>query len=381
MAIPILASVQVGRNNSREITAKEFTVLLRQLNRIPQIGGIELRFGGDVDNKGRIIDNSIDDVMKVCDSVEKDFGSKPVFLHLSKLGLNLCAGNFNSEELRGVRRAYSNSKLSRIDFSEDFMRRFNLAIGHCKEHDYAFGKIVSHIYAVGERQALARDGHQKSAAKQRALRQAEDLSLLPSDLERILVVENGYMPFNCLPQVVQLAQQESRSICLDTGHLVRGLLGAYVPQEVYKEIKSTALRPLVLQSLHHADNMDIYYNKYRNEYMTLRLNQWGNNIRHVHFHGAVRQEDPKMIYAGDKPIFKYTDHAPLNSKTLPQGSRQINILQRLITGGKGSIKSATLELEKSHLIENPGESNPENLRLNTHNIVKSILYFTDCFAL
>lgn len=379
-----LLGLKIGHNALKQITAAEFKKLLPQIRGISELDGLEIRFGGQVNHKGKIESNSIEEIVQVCDLIENDptFGNNLLVLHFSKLGLDICEGNYASSELSGVHKILG-KRFTKREFSDYFIDLFDLAVGHCKEHDYLFGRIISESYVQQQRKELAKKGYKKSKSKQQLLRDADELDLGRIDLEKKLIVENGFHPFNCFPEVLSVAIAENKSLCFDIGHFVRALYSFYLPSEIYDVVKKrTAKNPVVLRGpQQHAENIMRYYDPLSKEYQTKILHYWGREIAHLHIHGTSPELNPKVVFANDEKSLIFKDHKPLNTQTLHPDSVHFNILKEFIFGGRASINSATLELNKNYLLRNPAEINPEKLVIHTENIRNSINYFGEVFRI
>jgi len=362
MQVPILLGIQVGYSKNREFAAAELEALLRQLkNDAPMIGGMEIRFGGTSSSpSGRISGNSLRDIIKVCQLTEMYEYSCSV-LHLSKLGLDICKGNYSADELRSAGSILGARKINKSTFSEYFLQLWDFVVGHYGEHDGAFNSILSTERYKKQKKQIMKDGHLKGS-KHKHVRQALELEQGDPLLENKLLPENGYLPFNCLPNIAIVAAEMAKQITLDIGHVTKGLFGYCAPHDIYEEIKKHSKNnPLIIGSIDKADKLDLYYDKHRREFRTTQLEEWGALARHVHFHGCIPVEEPRVVYGTSRePVYIMKDHSPLTRSTL-LGELQFGIIKRLLNGSRNSIKSATLELEKPHLFSAAGSLNFDNI--------------------
>ncbi len=370
MALPILLSFQIGHDKKKEVPAEEIEALLDQIKTdVPEICGLEMRFGGSSEGpSGRIIGNSLRDVIKVCQLTET-YECKISVLHLSKLGLSICEGDYNTDELHSVKSLVGRRKLNKRMLGEYFMNFWDFAVGHYGEHDEAFSRIFSAGHYSRQKRQIIKDGY-VSGSKYRHVRQAFELGFGDPLFETKLLLENGYLPFNCLPNVASIAREIMKRTTLDIGHVIRGLFSYYALHNAHKEIKGRSEKnPLVIGSIEKADRLDSYYDRHREEFRTAQIEGWGALATHVHFHGCLPAIEPRVVCGANRePVYLFRDHYPLNEKTLPPDSLQFGIVKRLLNGGRASIRSATLELEKSHLLDANG-------KLNSGNIVQSIKSF------
>jgi hypothetical protein len=289
MQIPYLVGLKIGAGS---YSVDGFYKKARELQEIPEVSGIELRFKGSVYNGAAVGGLTLDQIVKICNYVNDNFAF--CNLHLSEFSLarlSKCRGRETGDC---------------IDFMSD---NFNVIVGHYGEQENFFGLLAdSYIRELEGTRYSKKKGYNESIREI-----LDEDGFLPLSLQKKAHVENGVKSYNCLSVVAPQAADLNWLLTNDIGHVIISTL---------ERNPATGLP---------YDSITRYVTqKYgRPAYNTKYLRELGSRATHLHIHGIIKEGND------------FKDHQPLIKGITLKGV-QIGIVDRLLRDAKPL--TATVEL-------------------------------------
>lgn len=328
-----LASYKVGKNNDDNYYSiadfKRHAEIIRQ--DVPQISGIEIRFGGNVVeercNKKIVSGLSLEEINNILDFIGDRFNA--CGLHLSKASLALLQGaKTHGQALRDT---------------VDFLENFAYVVGHYGEHESLWGQAIQDNYL--------RQLRNTRFARRHSFRQHVNAILgdgiMPAHISKLFLIENGFEPFNTKAKVHEYAIEQGLAETTDLGHFIMGNFD--------EDPKLGGMK-------HDTRSMYVNLSGKEPQYNEQLLRRLGENTVHLHVHGCNLEY---QINSADGRKFKrFKDHYPFTARYVSPVQRAL--LERLVSGTRPTLRSCAIELNKKF-------NSPSNIKTSLNNLEKWFL--------